>query len=220
MSVENNDPKDNNTVDIEKITKRLEELEKENKRLKDHQALVDDEKKQEKIKRQQLQQELNAIKHAEAQKKADEGNNEDLVKSLQEQLDAAKEEIRTRDLKELDRNLTEQARDLANKISTTDPKRAALLSEKIKDRLQYDGDVVRVLDKDKKVTALDFDALLKEMKTDYDFLCDGLNSSGGGSHSGSNTAAGKPLKKLSEYSDVELNEIRINDPAAFASIKN
>ena len=83
----------------------------------------------------------------------------------------------------------------AMKVATTlakDTRRAALLAEKVKNRLKYENDSLTVLSKDGKPTISTVTELASEIKTEYDFLVDSSGASGGGAPGGTGRASDSP----------------------------
>lgn len=83
-----------------------------------------------------------------------------------------------------------------------DPKRQALLAEKISERISLNGADVVILSKDGKETISSIDDLNREIQTEYDFLCDGNKSRGGGAAGNSGGAANAGTYTSSKYGNI------------------
>ena len=115
---------------------------------------------------------------------------EELFKSSELERDALKQQIMDRDLKSASTSEENSSMTLANEL-TKDTKRARLLAKEIKVRLKYTDDGMKVTDINGNLTVSTLADLKLEIQKnpDYDFLIDGVDSSGG-SASGSNNNGG------------------------------
>lgn len=95
------------------------------------------------------------------------------------------------------------------------PHAQALVTQFIESRLTLDNGVVRVLDAQGKPSAMTFDELKNELKTNpmfQDIVIVNTNSGGGAAGSG---FGGGAAKKPSEYSEQERRELKLSNPALF-----
>lgn len=122
-----------------------------------------------------------------------------------------KQEVADRDAKlaeiakEKQQNLLdEKARELAQSL-TQHPGRQKSLTREIKDRIRLSEDgTVQVLDKKGNLTISSVDVLVNDLKKDFDFLVDGVKSTGGGGHSSEASANTKDFKDMNSNEKVEL----------------
>lgn len=80
---------------------------------------------------------------------------------------------------------------------TKDTDRANLLKQQLLSRLTLDGDKFSVLDENGSPTISSIEELTSQIKTQYPFLVDGSQASGGGAQGGSGGAGIKPVKDMS-----------------------
>ena len=95
------------------------------------------------------------------------------------------------------------------------PHAQALVTGFIESRLTLDNGVVRVLDSQGKPSAMTFDELKNELKTNpmfQDIVIVNTNSGGGAAGSG---FGGGAAKKPSEYSVQEMKELRASNPELY-----
>lgn len=117
-------------------------------------------------------------------------NYEQLFKSSEIERDALKQQITDRDLRAASTSEENSAMTLANEL-TKDTKRARILAKELKGRLKYTEDGIKVTDMNGNLTVSSIADLKLEIQKnpDYDFLIDGVDSSGG-SATGSNNNGG------------------------------
>ena len=127
-------------------------------------------------------------KAAKEEKERLEGANnfEQLYKSSEVEREGLMKQIADRDLQSASASEDNAALMLANEL-TKDTKRARLLAKELKIRLKYTDDGIKVTDANGNLTVSSLADLKLEVQKnpDYDFLIDGVDSSGG-SASGSN----------------------------------
>ena len=113
-------------------------------------------------------------------------NFEQLYKSSEVEREGLMKQIADRDLQSASASEDNAALMLANEL-TKDTKRARLLAKELKIRLKYTDDGIKVTDANGNLTVSSLADLKLEVQKnpDYDFLIDGVDSSGG-SASGSN----------------------------------
>lgn len=143
---------------------------------------------------------------------------EDVVK-LQAQLDDAKSKIsdwegKYNGLQADNRRKTieTEAARIAGSM-TKDTNRANLLSQQILSRLTLDDGKFSVLDESGNPTISSVEELTGQIKTQYPFLVDGSQASGGGATGGSGGAAS--TKKYGDYTAAELSAINKQEPAEY-----
>jgi hypothetical protein len=163
-------------------------------------------------------------KAAKEEKERLEGANnfEQLYKSSEAEREGLIQQIADRDLKAASTNEDNAALTLANEL-TKDTKRARLLAKELKGRLKYTEDGIKVTDVNGNLTVSSLDDLKLEVQKnpDYDFLIDGVESSGGGA-GGSNNNGGatiNPFKKGEHFNLTKQGEISKSDPALAAQLK-
>tara|TARA_R110002126_G_scaffold150139_3_gene296231 strand:+ start:3090 stop:3731 length:642 start_codon:yes stop_codon:yes gene_type:complete len=143
-------------------------------------------------------------KAAEAKKEAadkerllGEKNYQQLFESSERERDALKQQITDRDLKSASTSEDNAAMSLANEL-TKDTKRARILAKELKGRFKFTEGGVKVTDINGNLTVSSIADLKLEVQKnpDYDFLIDGVDSSGG-SATGSNNSgsAGKTMTR-------------------------
>jgi len=121
-------------------------------------------------------------KAAKEEKERLEGANnyEQLYKSSETEREGLMQQIADRDLKSASTSEDNAALTLANEL-TKDTKRARLLAKELKGRLKYTEDGIKVTDSSGNLTVSSIADLKLEVSKnpDYDFLIDGVDSSGG-----------------------------------------
>lgn len=176
---------------IKALLSRVEELEAENARTKAFNDKVINEKKE-------------AERKAKETELKTKGDFEELLKLKQKELDEQLNKWQERDKADQARALKDKALELASQL-TTDQRRAKLLAKEIEQRIQLTADGVKVTDEQGNLTITPVADLLEHMKKNYDFLVDGLQSTGSGTKgSGNVTGAAKSLKDMKESEQVAL----------------
>tara|TARA_R110002124_G_scaffold79292_1_gene210924 strand:+ start:329 stop:982 length:654 start_codon:yes stop_codon:yes gene_type:complete len=149
---------------------------------------------------------------------------EALFKSSELERETLKQQITDRDLKSASTSEDNAAMSLANEL-TKDTKRARILAKELKGRLKFTEDGVKVTDINGNLTVSSVDDLKLEVQKnpDYDFLIDGVDSSGGSaSGSSSNGGATKiynraefealnPAQKMQVSKDSRIGKAEITD---------
>jgi len=115
-------------------------------------------------------------------------NYEELFKSSEKERETLTQQIAERDSRSASTSEDNAALTLANEL-TKDTKRARLLAKELKGRLKYTQDGIKVTDISGNLTVSSLADLKLEIQKnpDYDFLIDGVDSSGG-SATGSNNS--------------------------------
>ena len=133
--------------------------------------------------------------------KPNEGGSEDAIR-LQSQLDDAVNKLGDWETKYnglqsdiKNKSIESEASRIAATM-TTDTKRAQLLQKEILSRLSLDGDNFSVLDEKGNQTISSIEELTGQIKTQYPFLVDGSQASGGGAQGGSGGAMNKPISEM------------------------
>ena len=124
-------------------------------------------------------------------------NYEQLFKSSELQREELLLQIESRDKKAASSSEESAALALANSL-TKDPKRGRLLAKELKSRFKYTEEGLKITDKHGNLTVSSPEDLRLEVQKnpDYDFLIDGVDSSGGGAAgSNNNSGAGKVINR-------------------------
>lgn len=192
---------DSNKVDnsqIEQLLSRVKELEDENARTKAFNEKVINEKKE-------------AERKAKETELKTKGDFEELLKLKQQELDEQKNKWAERDKADQARTLKDKALELASEL-TTDQRRAKILAKEIEQRIQLTADGVKVTDGQGNLTITPVAELLEQMKKNYDFLVDGLQSTGSGAKGSGNATNGtRSLKDMKESEQVNLYNTNYNE---------
>ena len=134
---------------------------------------------------------------------------EQLFKSSEAQREELLLQIEHRDKKAATGSEENAALALANSL-TKDPKRARLLAKELKSRFKFTDEGIKITDKDGNLTVSSPEDLKLEVQRnpDYDFLIDGVDSSGG-SATGSNNSSGAVKQKLTSTQKIAagLNQL-------------
>jgi len=203
MTVEKSETgtKDNSAevlAQLKALNDKVTSLEAENTRLVAFNDKVIQEKKEKeekhRLEKEKLEQEkIDAKTHTK-----DEAAQ--LIQQYKDKLVEAENKIKAAEQKEYQSKVSTEARKLAEKLAAKDPIRAELLAEKMEKRIKLDDDgKLIVLDEKGNPTISSVDLLVNEVSQKYKCLVDGLDSSGGGSHS----SGGAQVKKLSDMSESE-----------------
>jgi len=180
--------------DIEAIHAQLEQLSQENARLS---AKINEANKHKR-------EAEKAAEDAARKRQEDEGDYQQLYKSLQDE--------RKRDLEErhsLEQQLTAvRVSEVASKIALRlNPIEAAAddLNRKIASRLKFTEDGVKVLDKSGELTVSTLDQLTEELRgsADVSYMLKGIQSSGGGASSGSGSGGAAQTITRSEFEQLD-----------------
>lgn len=197
-------------MDLEAALARVKELEtstadltSQMESLKANNSSLIEEKRKETAEKQRLADEAKKIQQDLAKKN---GDFDSIVKSVEEEKNKALEELTN--LKgqiaheRMENIATKLAADLAHDADAADS-----LKELIMNRLKFDGEQVKILDKDKKISNLSIDDFKKEIQTTprYRYMLKANPASGGrpinangsaGSSSKTNDAKLSPVEKL------------------------
>ncbi len=146
---------------------------------------------------------------AEKEAREQQGQFKELYEKTQADLDAEKKRVvelhQTMKLKEVEA--------VAGAIAATltkDTRRAGLLKEKAQQYLKYDADTSQVVIEIGGIP-VDREKLVEKLSSEYDFLVDGKDASGGGASGGAGSQGGfKPLK---EYTEEEVRTLYKTNPA-------
>jgi hypothetical protein len=141
-------------------------------------------------------------KAAKEEKERLEGANnfEQLYKSSEVEREGLMKQIADRDLKSASTSEENAALTLANEL-TKDTKRARLLAKELKSRLKYTDDGIKVTDASGNLTVSTIADLKLEVQKnpDYDFLIDGVDSSGGSANGNNNTGGASKTYTRAEF---------------------
>ena len=157
--------------------KQFEELQAENERLKAFHDKVTQEKKEAVAK---AKAEADEIAREKAEK---EGDYKKLL-ALKEseytaQIDELKQSLADRDAADKRRLLNDEAMKIATELSKTSMPKAVTLKDILVKRLKLTEDGIKVVDENGEYLKDGVNALKEFAKKEYDFLCDGLQSTGG-----------------------------------------
>ncbi len=95
------------------------------------------------------------------------------------QLEELTSKLAARDEADKQRQVNNEAMKIATDLSKTSVKKAETLANILKTRLKLTEDGIKVVDGKGKFISGDMAVLKEFAKTEYDFLCDGLQSTGG-----------------------------------------
>ena len=141
-------------------------------------------------------------KAAKEEKERLEGANnyEQLYKSSEIEREGLMQQIADRDLKSASTSEENAALTLANEL-TKDTKRARLLAKELKGRLKYTEDGIKVTDSSGNLTVSSIADLKLEVSKnpDYDFLIDGVDSSGGRAPGNNSNGGAATTYTMSEF---------------------
>lgn len=188
---------------FDELLNAVNALKEENKVLKAHADETIQEKRA--MKQKHDEEKANLDKQLEDKVNRTKDENEQLIKQYKEQNAQLLQNVEDMKQKELNSKLDNKALELAQKLAAKHPEKAALLAKEFKKRIKLDEDgSIKVLDDQGKLTISPVDQLVTEYSTKYAFLCDGVDSTGGGSHSSGVGAQSKKLSEMSESEQVEL----------------
>jgi len=127
-------------------------------------------------------------------------NFEQLYKSSELEREALNQQITDGNLKAASTSEDNAAMALANEL-TKDTKRARLLAKELKGRLKYMDDGIKVIDVNGNLTVSTLADLKLEVQKnpDYDFLIDGVDSSGGSASGSNNSGSAKKTITRAEF---------------------
>lgn len=169
---------------------------------------------------------LNELKQTKSQLKAIEANTQDAEKKRLEeaqqfeQLYRSAEAEKARLAAELQSMREQSVREMRERkatefasLVTKNPAQQKLLIRELLDHIQQgdDGQIVTG-----GLLAGDVEAVKSQIAQQYPFLCDAVQSSGGGATGGVSAPA---LRKYSEYTPAELSEIQRTNPAEYDRLR-
>ena len=169
---------------------------------------------------------LNELKQTKSQLKAIEANTQDAEKKRLEeaqqfeQLYRSAEAEKARLAAELQSMREQSVREMRERkatefasLVTKDPAQQKLLIRELLDHIQQgeDGQIVTG-----GLLAGDVEAVKSQIAQQYPFLCDAVQSSGGGATGG---ISAPTLRKYSEYTTAELSEIQRTNPAEYDRLR-
>jgi hypothetical protein len=194
-------------IDEAMKAKVAEELESQTKGLK----AKNDELLAEKKAIQRAREESDAKTRAEAEELAKKQNNfQQLYESQKEEADALRSKIEEMNKLAVRQTVQSQASKFAVSL-TKDVNKAKLLEEKISQRLTILEGEVRVTDGNGQLTVSTIDDLVSSIKTEYPFLVDGIQATGGGA----TRAQGGAGAGIKEVSRVDFDAMKQGDRAKF-----
>ena len=194
-------------IDEAMKAKVAEELESQTKGLK----AKNDELLAEKKAIQRAKEESDAKTRAEAEELAKKQNNfQQLYESQKEEADGLRSKIEEMNKLAVRQTVQSQASKFAVSL-TKDVNKAKLLEEKISQRLTILEGEVRVTDGNGQLTVSTVDDLVSSIKTEYPFLVDGIQATGGGA----TRAQGGAGAGIKEVSRVDFDAMKQGDRAKF-----
>jgi hypothetical protein len=129
---------------------------------------------------QRAKEELDAKARAEKERYAQEnGQYQELYESQRQEADGLRKKIEEMNQHALRQQVKSEATKLANSL-TKDVAKAKLLEEKLSQRLTLMEGEIRVTDDSGQLTVSSIDDLVGSVKTDFPFLVDGIQATGGG----------------------------------------
>ena len=129
---------------------------------------------------QRAKDELDAKARAEKERYAQEnGQYQELYESQKQEADGLRKKIEEMNQHALRQQVKSEATKLANSL-TKDVAKAKLLEEKLSQRLTLMEGEIRVTDDSGQLTVSSIDDLVGSVKTDFPFLVDGIQATGGG----------------------------------------
>lgn len=160
---------------------------------------------------QRAKEELDARARMEAEELAKKQNNfEQLYQSQKQEADSLRAKIEEMNQLAVRQTVQTQASRVAGSL-TKDVNKAKLLEEKISQRLTLMDGEVRVTDANGQLTVSTIDDLVSSIKTEFPFLVDGIQASGGGA-ARSQGGAGATGKEISR---AEFDGMKQADRAKF-----
>jgi hypothetical protein len=202
-------------IDQEDQPDKVAAMQEELKTLKSHLEKIINEKRQE---REKFKIKVDEEKKKQLEVKAETKEEyEQMLADYKKELQIRDDEIRKRDEAAQKMTLKNTANELAGKL-TKDTKRAKVLAGLIAKRIKVTDEGTKVLNEKKELTISTVDSLLNEMKNEYAFLCDGLNSSGSGSTGNKAPAAGPT--SLKELGAAERKKLYLENREKYNQLKN
>ena len=129
---------------------------------------------------QRAKDELDAKARVEKERYAQEnGQYQELYESQRQEADGLRKKIEEMNQHALRQQVKSEATKLANSL-TKDVAKAKLLEEKLSQRLTLMEGEIRVTDDSGQLTVSSIDDLVGSVKTDFPFLVDGIQATGGG----------------------------------------
>ena len=129
---------------------------------------------------QRAKEEVDAKARAEKERYAQEnGQYEELYKSQKQEADSLRAKIEEMNQQVVRQKVQSEATKLASSL-TKDVAKAKLLEEKLSQRLTLMDGEIRVTDDIGQLTVSSIDDLVTTIKTDFPFLVDGIQATGGG----------------------------------------
>lgn len=201
---------------FDQLVAAVNELKAENGRLKEFNDKVIQEKRDAKAKADQELAEKDRQLEEKANKTKEES--ETLYKQYKDQNALLKQEIDNLKQEKYNDKVANKALELATKLNPLNDVAAKTLAKELKARIKLDDDgTIKVLDEAGNVTISPVDQLVNEFGTAYAFMCKGVNSTGGGSHS---SATQQPQKKFSELSEVERTKLYQEDVNKYRELRS
>ena len=160
---------------------------------------------------QRAKEELDAKAKAEREKYAQEnGQYEELYKSQKQEADSLRAKIEEMNQQVVRQKVQSEATKIASAL-TKDVAKARLLEEKLSQRLTLMDGEIRVTDDVGQLTVSSIDDLVGTIKTDFPFLVDGIQATGGGA----TRSQGRADVGMREISRSDFDGMRHADRAKF-----
>lgn len=134
--------------------------------LKAHHAKVAEEKKQ-------------ALSKAEREKAEKEGDYKRLLELKEQEIQERDNRLKAWEDEKKEHTVQSEAMRIAQELAKTNPAKAKLLAKELRARMQLTEDGIKVVDDNGKLISDRLDTLVDYAQKHYDFLCDGVQSTGG-----------------------------------------
>lgn len=160
---------------------------------------------------QRAREELDAKARAEKERYAQEnGQYQELYESQKQEASALRAKIEEMNQQVVRQKVQSEATKIASSL-TKDVNKAKLLEEKLSQRLALMDNEIRVTDESGQLTVSSVDDLVTSIKTNFPFLVDGIQSSGGGA---TRSQGGADVGRK-EISRAEFDGLKQADRAKF-----
>lgn len=139
-------------------------------------------------------------------------------RQFQEELEKRDAALSKYESEKKDKMLADEAHTIARELASTGVKasdRAALLAEKIKARLKMTEDGIKITDSKGNLSTDTTESLKLEMRKQFDFLCDAVDSGGSGAKG---TIVGGVVKNLKDMSEADLRALYRANPEKYREL--
>lgn len=186
--------------DTSGLKRKVEELLEESKQAKDAKRKAEEE-----------------AERAREEKARKDGDHETLAKQYEEKYNTLTEQLEAERKQRSQDAIKREAISIASELA--EGANAKILARFIEDRLRYEGDSVKVADREGNLTISTIDELKTEFRNDEAFgaLVTGTKGSGSGA---AGQGGGAVTKKFNEMSGAELKDLRAKDPATYQRLSD